>query len=83
MKYNVLQFSTSASGYAAKVVSTHETEDAAKVKYHSLLAALHNDADTQIAAVKIVTEYGYDVQGFFEVVDHTVKETATTETVTE
>lgn len=77
MKYNILQFSTSTNGYAAKVVSTHETEDAAKVKYHSLLAALHNDADTKVAAVKIVTEYGYDVQGFFEVVDHTVSETET------
>lgn len=79
MKYNILQFSTSASGYAAKVVSTHETEDAAKVKYHSLLAALHNDADTKVAAVKIVTEYGYDVEGFFEVVDHTVTATETAE----
>lgn len=78
-KYNVLQFSTSTSGYAAKVVSTHETADAAKVKYHSLFAALHNDADTKVASVKIVTEYGYDVQGFFEVVDHTVKETKTAE----
>jgi len=48
-----------------------------------LLAALHNDADTQIAAVKIVTEYGYEVPGFFEVVDHTVKETATTTETTE
>lgn len=76
-KFNVLQFSTSTSGYAAKVVSTHETEDAAKVKYHSLLAALHSDTGTQVAAVKIVTEYGYDVPGFFEVVDHTVTEEVT------
>ena len=83
MKYNVLQFSNATGGYAAQVVQTTDSLDAAKVKYHSLLSALHNDADTQIAAVKIVTEYGYDVQGFFEVVDHTVKETATTETVTE
>ncbi len=78
-KYNVLQFSNATGGYAAKVVQTTDSLDAAKVKYHSLLSALHNDADTKIAAVKIVTEYGFDVEGFFEVVDHTVAETETTE----
>lgn len=78
-KYNVLQFSNATGGYAAQVVQTADSLDAAKVKYHSLLSALHNDADTKVAAVKIVTEYGYDVQGFFEVVDHTTSKTETEE----
>lgn len=77
-KYNVLQFSNATSGYAALVVQTTDSLDAAKVKYHSLLSALHNDADTKVAAVKIVTEYGFDVQGFFEVVDHRTSETENT-----
>lgn len=77
MKYNVLQFSASTSGYAAKVVSTHETADAAKVKYHSLLAALINDADTITATVKIEDEYGHEVSGYMEVVEHLVTEEIT------
>ena len=80
MKYNVLQFSTSTSGYSAKVVSTHETMDGAKVKYHSLLAALINDAETITATVKIEDEYGHEVSGYTEVVEHFVEEeTETTE----
>lgn len=80
MKYNILQFSTNTKDqYYADVIATFDDLKGAKVKYHQTLAALHNDADTKVAAVKIVTEYGYDVQGFFEVVDHTTTETETAE----
>ena len=76
MKYNVIQFSQSKSGYAAKVISTHENESAAFVKYHQTLAALHNDKDTIRATVKIENEYGRELIGYSEEVDHTETETA-------
>lgn len=72
MKYNILQFSTNTKDqYYADVIATYDGLDGAKVKYHQTLAALHNDAGTKVAAVKIVTEYGFDVEGFSEIVDHT------------
>lgn len=77
MKYNVLQFSESASGYYADVVATYDSLDSAKVKYHQLLANLINDADTITATVKIEDEYGHEVIGFMEVVEHTVEEEIT------
>lgn len=83
MKYNVLQFSTSTSGYYADVVATYDSLDSAKVKYHQLLAALINDADTITATVKIEDEYGHEVSGYMEVVEHPVEVSEETETVTE
>lgn len=77
MKYNVLQFSTSKSGYYAGVVSTHESFDNAKVKYHNLLANLINDADVITATVKIEDEYGHETNGYMEVVEHPVEEEIT------
>lgn len=79
MKYNILQFSKSASGYYADVVATFDSLDSAKVKYHQLLAALINDASTITATVKIEDEYGHEVNGYMEVVEHITEETETTE----
>lgn len=81
MKYNVLQFSKSTSGYYSDVVATYDSLDSAKVKYHQLLAALINDASTITATVKIEDEYGHEVNGYMEVVEHPVEEE--TETATE
>lgn len=75
MKYNVLQFSTNTKDqYYADVIATFDNLDGAKVKYHQTLAALHNTDDVKVACVKIVTEYGFDVEGFSEIVDHAAKE---------
>lgn len=76
MKYNVIQFSQSKSGYAAKVISTHDNESSAFVKYHQTLAALHNDKDTIRATVKIENEYGHEVMGYMEMVEHETEENA-------
>lgn len=46
----------------------------AKVNYHSTCANLHNASDVKVACVKLVTEYGYDVQGYTEIIDHTITE---------
>jgi len=72
MKYNVLQFVTNTKDqYSASVVATYNDENGAKVKYHQLLAALHNAPDAKLATVTIVDEYGHQKPDFFEVVDHT------------
>ena len=72
MKYNVLSFITNTSNqYSASVDATYDNNiDSAKVKYHQRLAALHNADDVLLASVKLVNEYGNDVPGCFEMVDH-------------
>ena len=75
MKYNILQFSTNTKDqYYADVIATFDNLDGAKVKYHQTLASLNNADDVKVACVKIVTMYGYDVQGFSEIVDHSTTE---------
>lgn len=78
MKYNILKYSTNtAEQYSATVSATFDDLNKAKVNYHQTLASLHNADDVKIACVKLVTEYGYDVQGYTEIVDHTVTEEVT------
>lgn len=75
MKYNVLSFITNTQNqYSASVVATYDNIDGAKVKYHQLLASLHNASDVLFASVKLVNEYGNDVSGYFELVTKTVEE---------
>ena len=71
MKFNVLKFVRNTQGaYSAEVVATYDNVDGAKVKYHQLLASLHNADDVLSASVKLVNEYGNEVSGYFEMVDH-------------
>lgn len=71
MKYNVLSFITNTQNqYSASVVATYDNIDGARVKYHQLLASLHNASDVLFASVKLVNEYGNEVAGYFEMVDH-------------
>ena len=80
MKYNVLSFITNTSNqYIASVVSTYDNVDGAKVKYHQLLASLHNSSDVLFASVELVNEYGNEVAGYFEMVDHRPTEKTETE----
>lgn len=80
MKYNILKYITNTKNqYSASVGATFDNLDSAKVNYHSTLANLHNADDVKLACVKIVTEYGFDVEGYSEIVDHTSSETETTE----
>ena len=72
MKYNIEKFITNTQGqYSATVAATFEDFDKAKVNYHQSLAALHNAEDVLMAVVKIVDEFGNNMDGFREVVDHT------------
>lgn len=80
MKYNVLSFITNTQNeYSASVDATYDNNiDSAKVKYHQRLAALHNTDDVLFASVKLVNEYGNEVAGYFEMVDHRPTKTAET-----
>lgn len=80
MKYNVLSFITNTSDqYLASVIATYDNIDGAKVKYHQLLASLHNTSDVKTASVVIVNQYGREVAGYFEMVNHEVDETSESE----
>lgn len=71
MNYNVETFVTNKAGqYVASVAATYDNFDSAKVRYHQILAAYHNADDVEIAAVKVVDEYGNPMDGFREIVDH-------------
>jgi len=83
MKYNVVEFIRSTAGaYTAKVTATYDNLESAIVKYHQDLATFHNAADVLVASAKIEDEYGHDVEGYLEVVDHREPE-PTTEPTTE
>lgn len=84
MKYNVEKYITNTKGqYSASVAATFDDFDKAKVNYHQSLAVLHNSDDVLIAIVKIVDEYGNNMDGFREAVDHTPKPEPETETTEE
>lgn len=71
MKYNVVEFiRNTADAYTANVTATYDNLESAAVKYHQDLATFHNASDVAVATVKIEDEFGHEVEGFFEVVDH-------------
>lgn len=71
MKTNLIKLITNANDQYVASVNTYDTLEAAKVAYHQNLASLHNAADVKIAVAKLEDEYGHEVPGFYEVVDHT------------
>lgn len=71
MKTNLIKLITNANDQYVASVNTYDTSESAKVAYHQNLASLHNAADVKIAVVKLEDEYGHEVPGFYEVVDHT------------
>jgi hypothetical protein len=71
MKYNILKFVRNAEdSYSATVSATFDDLEGAKVNYHQTLAALHNAKDVKTATVKIEDEFGRQLSGFFEIVNH-------------
>lgn len=85
MKYNVIKFvRNTADQYSASVIATLDDMEKAFVNYHQTLAALHNASDVKYATVKIENEFGRELIGYSEEVDHIPEETeTTTETATE
>ena len=71
MKYNIIKFVRNAEDtYSATVSATFDDLEGAKVNYHQTLAALHNAKDVKTAAVKIEDEFGRQLSGFMEIVNH-------------
>ena len=75
MKYNVIKFiRNTQEQYVAQVAATHDSLSSAQVNYHQTLASLHNADDVKVAVVKIEDEFGHELPGFSETVDHTEEE---------
>jgi aminoglycoside phosphotransferase (APT) family kinase protein len=80
MKYNIMKLVRNTSDqYSASVSATFDNLESAKVNYHQSLAALHNASDVKNATVKIEDEFGHELAGYTEQIEH-VAETNETET---
>jgi C4-type Zn-finger protein len=74
MKYNIIKFvRNTADAYSASVQATFDDLEKAKVNYHQSLAALHNASDVKTATVKIEDEFGHELAGYAEQVEHEVE----------
>ena len=74
MKFNVIKFvRNTADQYSATVSATFDNLESAKVNYHSELMNLHNSSDVKAATVKIEDEFGHELTGYTEQVEHEVE----------
>lgn len=67
--YRLVKLVTNTQGVSSEFINPFDTENLAKVNYHTSLAVYYNDTETQYAVVEILDEYGKELQGFREVVD--------------
>jgi hypothetical protein len=73
MKYNILKLvRNTADAYTASVSATFGDLEKAKVNYHKELMNLHNAPDVKTATVKIEDEFGHELAGYTEQVEHEV-----------
>jgi len=70
MKYNLIKFIRNTAEQYVVQASTYDAIESAKVAYHQSLAAFHNAPDVKVATVKIEDEFGHELSGFNEIVDH-------------
>lgn len=78
MKYNIIKLvRNTADQYDARVSATFDNLDSAKVNYHQTLASLHNADDVKVATVKIEDEFGHELTGYTEQIEHVAEETET------
>ena len=74
MKYNIIKLiRNTADAYSASVSATFDDLESAKVNYHQSLATLHNASDVKTATVKIEDEFGHELAGYMEQVEHSEK----------
>lgn len=84
MKFNILKFVTNTKGqYQATVASTFDDFKSARTNYFNTAAAFSNADDVLVAAIKMVTEFGRDVDGYEVVIDNTPKPEPEEEEITE
>jgi hypothetical protein len=78
MKYNIIKLvRNTADVYSASVSATFDDLEKAKVNYHKELMNLHNAPDVKDATVKIEDEFGHELAGYTEQVEHETKEAET------
>ena len=81
MKYNIIKFvRNTADQYSASVSATFDNLESAKVNYHQSLAALYNASDVKTATVKIEDEFGHELAGYTEQVEHETEVSEETKT---
>jgi hypothetical protein len=81
MKYNILKFvRNTADAYTATVSATFDNLEKAKVNYHKELMNLHNAPDVKAATVKIEDEFGHELAGYTEQVEHETEDSEEAET---
>lgn len=81
MKYNIIKLiRNTADAYSATVSATFDDLESAKINYHQTLAALHNASDVKKATVKIEDEFGHELAGYTEQVEHETEVSEETET---
>ena len=74
MKYNIIKLvRNTANQYSATVSATFDNLESAKVNYHQTCASLHNASDVKTATVKIEDEFGHELAGYTEQVEHEVE----------
>jgi hypothetical protein len=74
MKYNIIKLvRNTADEYSASVSATFDNLESAKVNYHQTCASLHNASDVKTATVKIEDEFGHELAGYNEQIEHEVK----------
>lgn len=74
MKYNIIKLvSNTADTYSATVSATFDNLESAKVNYHQTCASLHNASDVKTATVKIEDEFGHELTGYTEQIEHEVE----------
>lgn len=80
MKYNIIKLvRNTADEYSASVSATFDDLESAKVNYHSELMNLHNASDVKTATVKIEDEFGHELAGYTEQVEHVTEDEEETE----
>ena len=74
MKYNIIKLvRNTADQYSATVSATFDNLESAKTNYHRELMNLHNASDVKTATVKIEDEFGHELAGYTEQVEHEVE----------
>lgn len=75
MKYNIIKLvRNTADAYNASISATFDDLEKAKVNYHKELMNLHNASDVKTATVKIEDEFGHELAGYTEQVEHEATE---------
>ena len=71
MIYNIIKLvRNTVDEYSASVSATFNNLESAKVNYHRELMNLHNASDVKTATVKIEDEFGHELVGYIEQVEH-------------